>query len=320
MPEGPEVRRHADALHNALCGEPLVDLTARTRQAKTWLVEHGDVLMGKRVEQVVSHGKNLVGRIENGFYFYSHLMMWGRWHILDPPPPVLVDRRERARIVVPRAVAVLFSAPVFELGDGDPWIQVPYLRQLGPDILPYSGPDAFDKNTFLERLQAPPNHQRAIGAVLLDQTIVAGVGNYLRAEILFSCRLDPWRQVADLTPNDIACLCRTLPEVAARAYQTDGSTVSDEARARMRDDRSLVYPNSTGDWSTRHWVFRRTNLPCLVCGGLVRQKRQTTQQNDDGDEKQRLIYFCPVCQNTSIPLNTPARPRAARAAKALSQP
>ena len=255
---------------------------------------------GRRVESVRSRGKNLVGRIEGGYYFYSHLMMWGRWHVFDNAEPLEVDRRERARLTVADATAILFSAPVFELGEGDPFQSDEYLRSLGPDSLPYPGEGPFDAARFAARLHSTPHRHRTIGAALLDQTIVAGIGNYLRAEILFECRLDPWRRVSEMSGGELACLCETLPAVVARAYATAGATVPDEAQARMRTDSALVY-NPESDWGTRHWVFRRTNLPCLVCGEPIRQKRQVTREDEDGD-KERIIYFCPVCQGTSVPL------------------
>ena len=297
MPEGPEVRRHAEALRQALTPHPLLSLSARTKAAKAWLAARPGLLEGRRVESVRSRGKNLIGQIEGGYYFYSHLMMWGRWHVFFGDAPPETDRRERARIVVPDAAAVLFSAPVFELGEGDPFQQVETLRLLGPDALPYEGEGGFDTPCFLSRLLAPAHRERTVGAVLLDQTVVAGLGNYLRAEILFLCRLDPWRPVRALTPDDLDCLSRTLPAVAGRAAATGGVTVPEEMQARMQTEPGLAY-NPDSPWGTRHWVFRRTNLPCLVCGGPIRQKRQVTRQDEDGT-KERIIYFCPVCQNTA---------------------
>lgn len=300
MPEGPEVRRHADALALALTPHPIVSLSARTKAAKAWLAERPGLLEGRRVQSVRSRGKNLIGRVEGGYYFYSHLMMWGRWHVFAGDAPPEVDKRERARIVVPDAAALLFSAPVFEIGQGDPMQQVEFLRLLGPDTLPYPGESPFDASCFQSRLLASPHRERTIGAALLDQTILAGIGNYLRAEILFVCRLDPWRTVADLTLDDLGCLSRTIPTVVARAYATGGVTVPDEVQARMQTEPGLAY-NPDSEWGTRHWVFRRTNLPCLVCGNPIRQKRQMTRQDEDG-EKERIIYFCPVCQGTTVPL------------------
>lgn len=236
--------------------------------------------------------------IDGGYFFYSHLMMWGRWQVL-PAAPEETDRRERARIVVPDAAAILFSAPVFEIGQGDPERDHAYLGALGPDILPPEGAIAFNAACFIERVGAPEHRDRTVGAALLDQSIVAGIGNYLRAEMLFLCGIDPWKTVENLSANDLACLGRTIPTVAAHAYAAGGRTITDDEQERMRREPSLAYPNATGDWSRRHYVFRRTNLPCLRCGDLVRQKRQFTRTTDDGQTKERIIYFCPTCQGVT---------------------
>lgn len=302
MPEGPEVRRHADAIEKVLKARPIEAISARTKAAREWLALHPDELIGRRIESVQSHGKNLVGLIEGGFYFYSHLMMWGRWHIVPNDGEIERDRRERARITVAESIAILMSAPVFQLGHGDPLVEVPYLAALGPDALPYQGAAAFDAKLFRERLLAGEHRERTIGAALLDQQIVAGIGNYLRAEILFACRLDPWRSVAQLLPDELARLCQVVPEMTSHAYRHSGVTTSEAMRERMKSDASLSY--NEGEWHLRHAVFRRTNLPCLECGDRVRQLRQTTRVLDD-EEKTRIIYFCPTCQNTSIPLKKP---------------
>jgi formamidopyrimidine-DNA glycosylase len=95
MPERPEVRRFADALNQVLSGKPIVSLKARTKAASSWEKEHPSVLLNRRIERVRSHGKHLVGLIEGGYYFHSHLMMWGSWAVLDNPPQE-IDRRERS--------------------------------------------------------------------------------------------------------------------------------------------------------------------------------------------------------------------------------
>src|ERR1051325_10939017 len=84
MPEGPEVRKYADALDAALTGRRIVSLEARTKDARRWLHENEPRLKGRRVERVVSHGKHLLGYIEGDFFFHSHLMMWGRWQTFGP--------------------------------------------------------------------------------------------------------------------------------------------------------------------------------------------------------------------------------------------
>src|SRR4028118_868381 len=98
MPEGPEVRRHAVALDEALRDRPLRYVMARTRAAKEWLAEHPHVLLNKYILSVRSHGKNLFGLVEGGYFFYSHLMMWGRWQIVPTSALQEPDRRERAAL------------------------------------------------------------------------------------------------------------------------------------------------------------------------------------------------------------------------------
>lgn len=302
MPEGPEVRKYADALEVALTGRAIVSLEARTKEARKWLQENEQRLVGRRVERVVSHGKHLLGYIEGDFYFHSHLMMWGRWQTFGPTKSSRKgialpdkDRRERARIVVSGAAAILLSAPIFNVGEGDPYKQIKILDTLGPDALPYRR--RFDRAEFLRRLFEHRNE--AIGAALLNQRIVAGLGNYLRAEVLFNCKLNPWLTVGELTQRNLSCLSKTVPRLARDAYER-GATASEEDRKRMASDPSLVYQPGR-EYGTRHMVFRRTNLPCLRCGEKIRQLRQKTIQNqEDEEERTRIVYFCERCQATDL--------------------
>jgi formamidopyrimidine-DNA glycosylase len=301
MPEGPEVRRYATQLAGALENQPVLQLSARTREARAWLESHPDALQNCCVEQIRSHGKHLYGTLESGVGFHSHLMMWGRWFIHPGDALVERDRRERARIVTPNAIAILFSAPVFDIFEGDPYEQIENLATLGPDILPYSG--TFDRAEWERRLKQTENLEREIGAVLLDQRVCAGVGNYLRADMLFFCRIDPWKRVSDLSPAEIDCLAAEMPRVARRAFEGEGTSVPPEMRQRMLTDPSLSYGEEIREYGARHAVFRRTNLPCLVCGTPIKQKQQVVYRTPDGDdvnepvdEKARIIYFCPQCQ------------------------
>lgn len=310
MPEGPEVRRYADELANVLVGKKITEISARTKNAKAWLATHAGELTGQKVISVTAHGKNIIGTTDGGYYFYSHQMMWGRWHIMTPTEASVADRRERARIAIKNKVAVLMSAPIFEVGSGDPYKQIKYLKNLGPNILSYNG-SVFDEKEFLKRLNAAAKLDRTIGAALLDQSILAGIGNYLRAEIMFVGRIDPWTKLIDLSKKDKKLLCKIIPEMAERAYARHGVTVTEELQARMKKDSALVYVPGR-EYGTHHYVFRRTNLPCLVCNEPVKQLRQAlpnqvdddevivapdADEADQADEKSRIVYFCANCQN-----------------------
>ena len=314
MPEGPEVQRSADLLHDALAGRLIRQFDARTKVARAWLAEHpasdgASPFEGQRVERVWAHGKHLVGQVEGDLFFHSHYLMWGRWAVVAPDADEVQtrDRRERARIVTDDAAALLFSAPTFTVGRGDPYAEIPALPRLGPDVLD----DPFDADEFLARLDAEP--ERTLGAALLDQTVAAGIGNYLRAEILFECRIDPWRVVGEMDETERACLAAEVPRICRLAYAHGGRTVPDEAQARQTADRDLRYSPYAHDWNTKHWVFRRTNLPCLRCDDHVRQFKQLTRTYADDEtgervEKRRPIYFCPTCQGVAGPHVKKARP------------
>src|SRR5690606_26650683 len=120
MPEGPEVRKHAVAIAAILENETLLEVRARTKAAKAWLLENPDELTGRKVLRAFSHGKHLLVLLDGEYFFHSHLMMWGRWQVFDAPPAG-TDRRERARLVSPKGCAILFSGPVFEIGQGNPY-------------------------------------------------------------------------------------------------------------------------------------------------------------------------------------------------------
>ena len=311
MPEGPEVQRSADLLHDALAGKTIRSFGARTKTARAWLAEHPDAFVGRRVERVWAHGKHLVGQVEGDLFFHSHYLMWGRWMVVAPDAPEVEtrDRRERARVVVDDAAALLYSAPKFTVGRGDPYEGVPALPLLGPDVLPETGP--FDAAEFLRRLDLQPD--REIGSALLDQTVAAGIGNYLRAEILYDCRMDPWRLVGELDDAERQCLAETTPRVCLQAYREGGRTVPPEVQAQQEADRDLRYSPHAHAWNTRHWVFRRTNLPCLTCDDHVRQAQQLSHEYVDDEsgetvEKKRVMYFCPTCQGVAGSHVKKARP------------
>lgn len=298
MPEGPEVRRYADLLDKNLAGETLLQLSTRLKIAKAWLAENAEKITNQEILRIRSHGKHLLGYLSRDFYFHSHLMMWGRWEIVAENPPE-VDRRERARLVTRKATAILLSAPTFELGKGEPYEQIEILKSLGTDVLPYTG--KFDEKAFLARLLAPENLNQEIGSILLNQRVVAGIGNYLRAEILYLCKINPWRTVGELTGAEIKRLVKTIPKSCARAYKTGGGTVTETDKNRLLNETGLAYKLGS-EWGARHYVFRRTNLPCLICAEKIRQKRQVTRHKiaEEDREKTRIIYFCPHCQNVNL--------------------
>jgi endonuclease VIII len=243
VPEGDSLHRAARRLQ-VLVGEHVEVETPHPRAAVKGLAERLD---GRRLEQVDAVGKNLLLRFEGGLVLRSHLRMNGRWR---------VERRGTVRSGKPWLVlrgaeheGVLWNGAVLELvgARGAP--------RLGPDIL--AEPPDFE--TMLARLRSDP--RREIGDALLDQRLVAGIGNLWRAEALWEARVSPWRRLEEVDDAEL----RAVLEAAHRLMRT----ALDERRP------------------ARH-VYRRAGRACPRCGGIVRSAPQ--------GENARTAYWCPGCQ------------------------
>ena len=281
MSEGPEVHRIAAKLHEELAGSSIVAVDSRLKKAKAWLEEHPGLVEGKRVERVYAAGKNLLWELDDNIYFHMHLLMFGKIRTFSLRHRVEYERTLRALIVTSTRQVVLYNVQVFNIGVGDPFEQIEGLRRIGADLCAVP----FNTSLFLERLNAPEHRDEEIGPVLLDQSVAAGVGNYLKSDILFECRINPWAKVGDLTPEEQQCLAETIPAVGQRTLKVSGQTVTDEVMDRILADPNIARPT----WQHRHWVFRHTNKPCKVCGTPIRARRQ-------GPGEGRMTFYCPQCQ------------------------
>src|SRR5207302_660865 len=149
------------------------------------------------------------------------------------------------------------NGQVFNVGIGDPFEQIQSLREIGPDMCAVP----FDRKVFLERLNAPTNLDQEIAPVLLDQKVAAGLGNYLKSDILFECRINPWTLVGELTLEQQECLAETIPAVGQRALHSRGQTVTDDVMERIL---AQAAEPAAVRWRDRHWVFRQSSKPCKV--------------------------------------------------------
>lgn len=243
MPEGDSLHRAALRLQ-VLVGQKVDVETPHPRAAAKRLAERLDGLV---LESVEAAGKNLLLRFQGDVVLRSHLRMTGRWRVV----PRGAIRAGRPWLVLRGAEheAVLWNGPVLEL------VTTCYLAELGRDIL--DADPAYD--AMLGRLRAQPGRQ--VGDALLDQRLVAGIGNIWRSEALWEARLSPWRTVADAT--------------------------DDELRAALEAAHRLMAASVGGARPLRR-VYRRAGRPCRRCGALIRAHAQ-------GDGA-RIAYWCPTCQ------------------------
>jgi len=186
-----------------------------------------------------------------------------------PPPPV---GAVRVRILTETACADLRGPTACEAVTAFEVQQV--IDRLGPDPLNDDSQEAEDRVVARIRKSSQP-----IAQLLMDQSVVSGIGNVYRAELLFRARLDPYTP-GKLVPEDTArALWRDwvhLLDIGVRTGQMmtmDGLTGEDYRRAMAKRD-------------DRHWVYHRTGLPCRVCGTHIVMKELAN----------RKLYWCPNCQ------------------------
>jgi endonuclease-8 len=271
MPEGDTVHLTARRLDAALAGHRL----RRGELRHPRWVTHD--LAGRTVLAVRGVGKHLFTRFDAGLSLHSHLRMDGSWHLYRPGDRWLGPGHEvRAVLATDERVAVGFRLHDLELlATAD---ESRLVGHLGPDLLDPTWSDAHLAEA-VRRLTADPATE--IGLALLDQRVVAGVGNLYKTEVCFLLGVSPWSPVGALAdPARAVSLARTL--LRRNAGRPTQSTTGDLRRGRA------------------HWVYQRGGQPCRRCGTRI----QVGEQGDD--VYARVAYYCPRCQPGPSP---PPRPR-----------
>jgi endonuclease VIII len=271
MPEGPEIKRAADVLAGAISQQRalLVEF------AFPHLARRADELSGFLVTGIEPRGKAMLTHFDNGLSIYSHNQLYGQWRILahgQAPDPRL---QVRLAIHTAGCVAVLYSASEIAIWPRAALPSHPYIARLGTELLAA----AITENEVLAQINDARFARRRLAALLLDQGFLAGVGNYLRSEILFVARIHPEKRVADLSMLQRRKLAAAALHLARQSYRTDGIT-NDESLARTLRARGWPYSRY------RHWVFDRGGEACHVCANAI------TRIEAGG----RGLYWCPHCQ------------------------
>lgn len=245
MPEGDSLHRIARELR-VLVGERIEAESPNPRGLVTGVARAVD---GRRLEQVEAIGKNLLLRFEGAVVVRSHLRMTGRWR---------VQRRDAARrggspwLVLRSSEweATQWNGPVLTLG-GEAVV-----RELGPDLLA----EDTEIGNVVARLRREED-ARVVGEALVDQRVVAGIGNVWLAEMLWQVRLSPWTPLRDVTDDQL------------------GDALEWAREAMLA---------SVGGRRSRGAVYRRAGRGCPRCGEPIRSRGL-------GDAN-RTAYWCPRCQ------------------------
>ncbi len=273
MPEGPEIRIAADRIARVLEGQRLEDVELNLPRLRHFRVE----LLGASIIRVETRGKAMLTRFDNDLTLYSHNQLYGRWYVRTRGQLPKTNRSLRVALHTQTHSALLYSASDIEVLDEAGLEAHPFLRRIGPDIL---DPE-LTANVIATRLNEARFRNRSLASLYLDQTFIAGIGNYLRSEILYFAGLAHTRRPKDLTRAERLRLGRHTLSVSLRSYQTGGVTNPD-ARVQKR---KAGGDNTKGTY--RFAVFAREGMPCDACG-------ETINRLEAGS---RRLYFCGDCQN-----------------------
>jgi endonuclease-8 len=252
MAEGDTIVRVARRIEAALGGEELAVSTPNPRGRATGI----ERLDARRLERVETHGKHLLLGFGD-LVLHSHLGMSGGWHTY---PRGAAWRRPRssawAVLAGERAEAVQFGGPTLRVLPAARARTDPQLARLGPDVLA----PQLDLGAAAAAIRAA-DPSRSVGEALLDQTLLAGIGNIFKSEACFAAGVDPWRPVGDLSAEELESILG-----AARVEMLD---------AVRRGGRH------------RFAIYRRRG-PCPRCGSPVSARGQ-------GDAN-RTTFWCSGCQ------------------------
>ncbi|MGB9757316.1 MAG: Fpg/Nei family DNA glycosylase [Candidatus Bipolaricaulaceae bacterium] len=274
MPELPDLEVIRENLAARLLGRAVLSLKVR----RPGLVQAGPSdlfpLLGKTVREVSRRGKHLVFHFDENLFLIVHLMRFGwLWHgpsryevTKATTLSLSFDDGTDLRLIEPGTPQIAAVWLYSDLSQAEP------LKKLGPE--PFS--PEFTLENFSQALRGK---RRQVKKILLDQAIVAGIGNAYADEILFWAKLSPFRYIHTMTEEEIERLWRAIPETLRWAVA--------EIKARVGGD---LFDKEIRDFL---YVHGRAGAPCRVCGTPIGEVLFEGQRTN----------FCPHCQNVGQPVS-----------------
>src|ERR1700678_3865495 len=278
MPEGDTIYRAARALQRAIGGKVVTGF--ETGLAKLARVDDDAPLVGRVVEKAESRGKWCLIYFSGDLILVTHMLMNGSWHLYRTGERWQMGRgRMRVVIRTDEWEAVGFNIPVAEFHTARSLERSSQVPKLGPDILA----DEFTVEGGVARLAAyrQGNPDAEIGGVLLNQRVLAGLGNVYKSEVAFAAGVNPFRAMRTITTREMEGMVK-FAQRYMKANVVDGKgdgivTYSGNRRTTHAMDRE-----------ERLWVYGRQGQECRRCGAVVMMRKQGVQA--------RSTYWCLECQ------------------------
>jgi endonuclease VIII len=278
MPEGDTIFRAARSMHRVLAGHAVTRF--ETAYAHLDRVNVDTPIVGRTIEQIKSAGKHHLIVFSGDLILRTHMRMNGSWHLYRHGEKWWRGPQSmRVRIDTADWVAVAFNVPVAEFVTPKDLATKDPVARLGPDLL---GAE-FDRDEAVRRLIADA-HQ-PIAMALLDQRLVAGIGNVYKSEVLFLTGVHPF------TPAG-AVAKETLEQMMDLARRLLKDNVIDGTSGQIQTFRNLRQTNKSMDPDQNLWVYGRAGKPCRKCGTPISMKKTGVEA--------RSTYWCGACQPESL--------------------
>lgn len=254
MPEGDSVAGHAELLGPILVGRVIAGVAGSAPSVRA----NSHRILDATVDSVRAVGKHLVIDLSTGFSIRVHLGLPGRWRVsaLDSPPA----GSARLALTTDSRHVACYAAPTIVV-ERTPAVDA-YLSRLGPDLL-----GDFDTREFVRRSRTLPDGP--IADLLLNQRVLAGIGNVYKSEVLFLEGVHPKRQVSTIDDDGLASLARRASRLLA-ANVGPGARTTTGSLGRGMD----------------LWVYGRGGRPCRRCGSRIVEDKAA----------ERVTFWCPRCQ------------------------
>ena len=278
MPEGDSIYRAARALRGVLAGRVVTGF--ETGLAGLARVDDDAPLVGRVVERVESRGKWLLIYFSGDLILVTHMLMSGSWHLYRSGERWQMGRAKmRVVIRVEGWEAVAFNVPIAEFHTARSLERSSQVPKLGPDVL---GAE-FTVEGGVARLAAyaAERPEAEVGVVLLNQRVIAGLGNVFKSEVAFAAGVNPFRVMRTVTAKEM----EALVDFAMRYMRANVADGKSERIVTVGGGRRTI---PALDREERLWVYRRKGEECRRCGAAVMMRKQ--------GEQARSTYWCPVCQ------------------------
>ncbi len=287
MPELPEVETVVRGLSRLIIKKKVDKVSSDF--PKSFPNAESDVdnfLVGAKIKSITRRGKAILIDLDTGYSLVTHLKMtgqlvfrssseaWGAGHPSDSLVGALPDKSTRVEIQFTDKSKLFFNdqrkfgwmklLPTSEVSD------MPFIKKLGPDAIDR----ALEDDGFIARLRRRP--RSTIKAALLDQSVIAGVGNIYADESLFLAKISPIRLVGEISDRQLIDLHRTLLQVLTTSIEKGGSSSKNYVNA----------VGKRGNYLDSAYVYKRMNQACRTCSTPIEKIRVAG----------RGTHFCPICQ------------------------